>query len=66
MIKSEAKTKIQKAMKNGGNFCNNIVGPILREYGVANGYDKSDELVREMGLDKSLGLMVNGVKKQSS
>lgn len=56
MDKAQAKERILKAMRNGGNFCNNIVGAVLREYANATSNDIADELIIEMKLGKLLGI----------
>lgn len=59
MTREEAKQEILRAMKRGGNFCNNIVGGILKRFDDEHGPEAADELIVAMGIDRSLGIMTN-------
>lgn len=57
MNREQAKQEIQHAMRRGGEFCNNIVGSILRQLANSTSEAEADNLCIEMKLGKRLGIM---------
>lgn len=57
MNRQQAKEEIQRAMRRGGEFCNNIVGSILRQLATDAGEPEADSLCKELELGKRLGIM---------